>query len=147
MRVRRANRQAMRRTVLLDDLEREYSLYEIAIITRAGPARLLGLREKGHLGAGADADVTVYVDREDREEMFAVPRYVLKDGRVIVEDGELRDTVAGSQLRVAVDHDPEVERLLEPLFDEHYTVRFADYPVREPWLLEPSKRIAVWGAE
>src|SRR5262249_16630810 len=44
----------------LKDLDREYSLYEIAIITRAGPARMLGLRHKGHLGPGADGDVTVY---------------------------------------------------------------------------------------
>ena len=28
----------MKRTVLLDDLDREYTLEEIAIITRAGPA-------------------------------------------------------------------------------------------------------------
>jgi len=44
----------------LPDLDREYSLNEIAIITRAGPARLLGLKNKGHLGAGADADITIY---------------------------------------------------------------------------------------
>ena len=77
----RVNKKAMQRTVLLDDLEREYTLEEIAIITRAGPARLLGLRDKGHLGVGADADITIYDDREDREEMFAAPRYVIKDGQ------------------------------------------------------------------
>ena len=88
--IRRVNKQAMKRTVLLDDLDREYTLEEIAIITRAGPARLLGLRDKGHLGVGADADITVYDDRDDREAMFAAPRYVIKDGRPVVEDGELR---------------------------------------------------------
>ena len=86
----RVNKKAMRRTVLLDDLDREYTLEEIAIITRAGPARLLGLRDKGHLGVGADADITIYDDRDDREAMFAAPRHVIKDGRPIVEDGELR---------------------------------------------------------
>src|SRR5207237_5266141 len=44
----------------LKDLDREYSLYEIAIITRAGPARMLGLKTKGHLGPGADGGVTLY---------------------------------------------------------------------------------------
>ena len=29
---------------------------------------------------GADADVTIYHDRADREEMFATPRYVIKAG-------------------------------------------------------------------
>jgi formylmethanofuran dehydrogenase subunit A len=137
----RVNKKAIRRTVLGDDLEREYTLGEIAIITRAGPARLLGLAGKGHLGVGADADVTVYADHEDREQMFAVPRYVIKGGRVIVEDGELRVAPAGDLLRVATDRDQSIEGTLRPLFEEHYSVQFGNYPVREPWLLEPARRI------
>ena len=137
----RANQKAIRRTVLLDDLDREYTLEEIAIVTRAGPARLLGLHDKGHLGAGADADVTIYDEREDREEMFATPRYVIKDGRVIVRDGELVEALDGSLLRVATAHDPAVEDVLRERFDEHYTVQFDSYPVSEPWLLEPARRI------
>ena len=31
----------------------------VAVITRASPARLLGLKNKGHLGVGADADITL----------------------------------------------------------------------------------------
>ncbi len=139
--IRAVDPKAMQRTVLPDDLEREYTLEEIAIITRAGPARRLGLRDKGHLGVGADADVTVYHDRADREEMFSTPRYVIKGGRVVVEDGELREVPSGELLRVAVDHDPEIERTLQPLFEERYSVRFSSYPVSEPWLLEPARRI------
>jgi formylmethanofuran dehydrogenase subunit A len=137
----RVNQKAIRRTVLGDDLEREYTLGEIAIITRAGPARLLGLADKGHLGVGADADVTVYREHEDREQMFATPRYVIKGGRVVVEDGELREAPAGDLLRVATDHDGAIERTLRPLFEEHYSVQLANYPVREPWLLEPARRV------
>jgi len=140
--LRRANTKAIRSTVLLDDLDREYTLGEIAIITRAGPARLLGLEHKGHLGAGADADVTIYDEREDREEMFATPRYVIKGGRVVVRDGELVEALAGDLLRVDVPHDPDVEDVLRERFDEHYTVRFENYPVREPWLLEPARQVA-----
>ena len=140
--LRRANKRAIQRTVLLDDLEREYTLEEIAIVTRAGPARLLGLRDKGHLGAGADADVTVYDDRADREEMFAMPRYVIKGGRVVVRDGELVEALAGDLLRVDVPHDPAVEDVLRDRFEERYTVQFDSYPVSEPWLLEPARRVA-----
>jgi formylmethanofuran dehydrogenase subunit A len=139
--LRRANKRAIRRTVLLDDLDREYTLGEIAIITRAGPARLLGLRDKGHLGAGADADVTIYDEREDREEMFSTPRYVIKGGRVVVRDGEIVQAVAGDLLRVTAAHDPAVEDVLRDRFDEHYTVQFDNYPVSEPWLLEPARRV------
>ena len=34
---------------LLGDITREYTLYEICIITRSGPAKILGLKNKGHL--------------------------------------------------------------------------------------------------
>ncbi|HTX08889.1 MAG TPA: formylmethanofuran dehydrogenase subunit A [Solirubrobacteraceae bacterium] len=135
----RANQRAIRRTALVDGLDREYTLNEIAIITRAGPARRLGLRDKGHLGVGADADVTVYHDRADREEMFATPRYVIKAGRVLVDDGELCRTEDGVLFSSRADFDPDVSRVLEPLFGERYTVSFAHYPVRDPALREPAR--------
>jgi formylmethanofuran dehydrogenase subunit A len=74
--------------------------------------------------------------------MFAAPRHVIKDGRPIVEDGELRDAGPGRLLRVGAEYDPGIERTLEALFEERYTVRFASYPVREPWLLEPARTVA-----
>ena len=135
----RANQRAIRRTALTDGLDREYTLNEIAIITRAGPARRLGLRDKGHLGIGADADVTIYNDRADREEMFATPRYVIKGGVVAVEEGELRCTEDGLLLSSRAGFDPEVVRVLAPLFGERYTVAFEHYPVRDPALREPAR--------
>ena len=128
--------------MLLDDLDREYTLEEIAIITRAGPARLLGLRDKGHLGVGADADITVYVDDKDREAMFAAPRHVIKDGHHVVEDCELRETGTGRLLRVGAEYDETIEPTLEKLFEDRYSVQFSSYPVREPWLLEPARTVA-----
>jgi formylmethanofuran dehydrogenase subunit A len=140
--IKRVNKRAMRATVLLDDLDREYTVEEIAIITRAGPARLLGLRDKGHLGVGADADITVYDDKADREEMFAAPRYVFKDGDAVVEHGELRVADPGRLLRVGAEYDVSIEPTLEKLFADRYSVQFGSYPVREPWLLEPAQTVA-----
>ena len=142
----RANRRAIRRTALLDGLDREYTLNEIAIITRAAPARRLGLSDKGHLGIGADADVTIYHDRADREEMFATPRYVIKDGEVVVEEGELRRVDEGMLLSCRPGFDPEVERVLEPLFGERYTMSFEHYPVRDPALREPARVVEARGS-
>jgi formylmethanofuran dehydrogenase subunit A len=87
--LKKVNPRAIAKTSLPDQ-DREYSLFEIAIITRAGPARILGLKNKGHLGIGADADITVYDKNEDKEKMFACPRYVIKEGLVLVEDGHIR---------------------------------------------------------
>ena len=67
-RTRRDGREPCRnrrwRLSTLASIEREYTLEEIAIMTRAAPAKLLGLKDRGHLGAGAIADVAVY--RKDR---------------------------------------------------------------------------------
>jgi formylmethanofuran dehydrogenase subunit A len=135
----RANQRAIRRTALPDGLDREYTLNEIAIITRAAPARRLGLRDKGHLGVAADADVTIYHDRADREEMFATPRYVIKGGELAVEDGELRHAEDGLLISCHAAFDPDVSRVLEPLFGDRYTVAFDHYPVRDPALREPAR--------
>ena len=132
--IRSVNQQAIKQTVLLDNLEREYTLQEIAIVTRAGPARLLGLRNKGQLGVGADADITIYMEHEDKEEMFSTPRYVLKDGRIIIEDGEFRTDYEGRVLHVAPDYDPKVEEVIRPFFEDYYTIQFDNYPVGEQYL-------------
>ena len=116
-------------SALADGLTREYTLSEIAIITRAGPARLLGLRDKGHLGIGADADVTVYMPDADADRMFATPRFVVKGGALVVEEGELRRAPAGRRLHVRPPFDPAATRHVERHFEQYSTVQFANYPV------------------
>ena len=118
----RANPKAIDRTALgarSERITREYSLDEIAILTRAAPARMLGLSKKGHLGAGADADITIYTDDADRERMFASPRWVLQAGQVVIEDGELRAPTPGRTLRAAVEADPGGERRFATWFARH----------------------------
>ncbi len=129
----RVNQKAIQKTSL-PDIEREFTLQEIAIITRAGPARLLGLKDKGHLGAGADADITIYDEHDDREQMFSVPRYVIKDGHMIIEDHEFRTDHEGRVLHVEPDYDPAIEEVIRPFFEDYYTIRFENYPVGEEYL-------------
>ncbi len=119
----------VRERSVLADLKREYSLEEICIITRAAPARMLGLDRKGHLGVGADADVTVYLPDENRRRMFEMPRWVIKEGRILIEDGEIRDVIDGATLHVDVPYDRSIETSVERWFDEAYSVRFRNYPV------------------
>jgi formylmethanofuran dehydrogenase subunit A len=103
-------------------------------MTRAGPAKLLGLRHKGHLGVGADADITIYMEQEDKEEMFSTPRYVFKDGQMIIEDGEFRTDHEGKILHVAPAYDTDIENVIRPFFEDYYTIRFDNYPVGERYL-------------
>jgi formylmethanofuran dehydrogenase subunit A len=118
----------------LGDLTREYTLNEIAIITRAGPARILGLKHKGHLGPGADADITIYTPHENKERMFELPRYVIKSGQVLVEEGDLRADHLGKTLYVAPDYDREFESQIADWFEQYYSIRFRNYPVGDDYL-------------
>jgi formylmethanofuran dehydrogenase subunit A len=123
--------------IILPELNREYSLYEIAIITSAGPARALGLSQKGHLGVGADADVAVYNENKDIVQMFSYPRYVLKGGEVVIEEGEIRKVVEGKGLVVRPTYDEKIEDYIRPLFQQYYTMSFDNYPVEMDRLEHP----------
>ncbi|MEC9093273.1 MAG: formylmethanofuran dehydrogenase subunit A, partial [Planctomycetota bacterium] len=119
---------------LLGDLDREYSLYEICIITRAGPARILGLTNKGHLGVGADADITVYAPNPNKQLMFEMPRLVIKSGKVIIEDGDLREAPMGKTLHVEPAFDQTYEADIANWFEQFYSIQFRNYPVSSDYL-------------
>lgn len=114
---------------MLKDMDREYSLYEIAIITRAGPARILGLDNKGHLGPGADADITLYQPDDDRERMFQFPRYVIKAGQIVIDDGSFSASPNGKTFYVAPSFDEGAIPDIQQWFETHYTIQFANYPI------------------
>jgi formylmethanofuran dehydrogenase subunit A len=127
-RVKALPAKARKRTVLAD-LDRQYTLSEIVIITSAGPARALGLPQKGHLGVGADADVAIYAPTPDGVELFKAPRYVIKGGEVVVEEGQVRAVVEGRELVVRPPYDARIEEYLRPVFQQLYTIAFDNYPV------------------
>jgi formylmethanofuran dehydrogenase subunit A len=79
-------------------LDREYTLQELCIVTRAAPARIAGLAHKGHLGVGADADIACYRPSRDLAAMFAMPAKVFKAGVLVAEDGHVRATPVGATL-------------------------------------------------
>jgi len=138
--MQKVNPRALEKT-LLPDMDREYSLYEIAIITRAGPARLLGLSDRGHLGVGACADVTIYEKDADREKMFSLPRFVIKDGQILVEDGEIRQQVPGRTLYVSPAYDHAITKQIRKFFEDYYTIRFENYPVQTEHYIPRSRVI------
>ena len=129
-RLKQVNPKLLAGSALADGIIREYTLNEIAIVTRAGPARLLGLLHKGHLGPGADADVTVYAKDSDIAKMFATPRYVIKGGTLVVEEGQLRRAPAGRRLHIRPGYDEALLPDLRRYFDAYSTVSFENYPVQ-----------------
>ena len=123
--------KAARAHTRLADLSREYTLEEIAIVTRAAPARTLGLRDRGHLGPGARADVVLYEDAADREAMFSAPRLVMKDGQVVVVNGEVVALAEGRTYAVHPPSDPLMDRRLARWFDEAVGLKSAHYRIAD----------------
>ncbi|MFN3869539.1 MAG: formylmethanofuran dehydrogenase subunit A [Hyphomicrobiaceae bacterium] len=124
---------------ILASLDREYSLYEIAILTRAGPARSLGLQDRGHLGVGANADITVYKDDADREAMFTAPEFVFKNGEIIVRNGKIVHVVQGATHVARPDYDAGIERHLRDYFTRFHTVSLDNFKVGDDEIIGHDK--------
>ena len=117
----------------LGAIEREYSLYEIAILTRAGPARILGLEAShGHLGGGAVADIAIYKDHPNRETMFERPAMVFKDGALVVRDGAILEPERyGATHVVHPGYDAAIERRVGRFFNEVRDMRLGSFVVAD----------------
>ncbi len=131
--MKRVNQRALENCSLCD-LDREYTLNEIAIITRAGPARALGLNNKGHLGVGADADITIYDEMDDKEMMFNAPRYVIKSGNTIIGNHEFITDFIGKLLHITPEYDKKIEEVVQPFFESYYSIEFSNYAVDDSYL-------------
>ncbi|VAX17097.1 Formylmethanofuran dehydrogenase subunit A [hydrothermal vent metagenome] len=85
----------------LKNISREYSLYEIAIATRCGPARRLGLANKGTLKTCADADIAIYKKDNNFDSMFRNPAWVIKGGEITAKDGKTIKMVEGRNFKLS----------------------------------------------
>ncbi|NLI91661.1 MAG: formylmethanofuran dehydrogenase subunit A [Peptococcaceae bacterium] len=121
----------------LKELKREYTLEEIAIITRSAPAKALGLTKKGHLGVGAEADIAIYKMLKNKERMFDSPAYVLKNGKIVVRDGIVIDSFAGRRLIVEPDGSKCLPPDLVKDFASYYSVALSNFAVQDEYLLHP----------
>ncbi len=115
----------------LGAIKREYSLNEIAIMTRAAPARILGLKDRGHLGAGAGADITVYTEHANKEKMFAKPDYVFKDGQLVARNGRIVNVVWGASQVVRPEYDKAIERPLKAFFNDYQGIALDNFALKE----------------
>ncbi|HLH88494.1 MAG TPA: formylmethanofuran dehydrogenase subunit A [Xanthobacteraceae bacterium] len=104
----------------LPAITREYTLTEIATMTRAAPARLLGLTDRGHLGAGAIGDVAVYADERDRAKMFRAAALVFKDGELVVREGAVTGYRWGRALTVRPARDRAIDQRMTRYYEDRY---------------------------
>jgi formylmethanofuran dehydrogenase subunit A len=151
--MKRINRRARSRS-LLPSIDRELNFYEITVMTRAGQARALGLKNKGHLGVGADADIAIYAVNPETADpsgkyktvrkAFRRAAYTIKDGKIVVKNGEIVRHADGATMWLDI-HVSEPARLTEDMkkrFKEYWTVEYENYPVGKE-CLKTSNPIAV----
>ena len=122
----------------LASIDREYSLYEIAIMTRAAPAKSLGLKDHGHLGTDAVADVVVYTEHADKERMFSKPDYVFKRGEVVARNGQVVKNVTGVTHIVQPEYDNGIKKSLARYFQNYQTVSMGNFFITDDELREYS---------
>jgi len=108
----------------LPAITREYTLPEVATMTRAAPARLFGLKDRGHLGIGALADVAVYAPDRDSAKMFRAAALVFKNGELVVRDGAVLRKTIGRALTAS----PPGERAIERRMRDYYEGRYGLSP-------------------
>jgi len=142
--IAKISRKAAKR-LSLPAIDREMTLYEIAVMTRAAPAKLLGLSKfKGHLGVGADADIAIYdlnpakldlsKDYKAVVKAFRRAAYTIKDGEVVVVDGEVVNTTYGKTFYVKAEGLDEklVNEVVQDIsakFKERYSVCLENYVI------------------
>lgn len=132
----------------LAGIDRELSFYEIAQMTRYGPAKALGIgKRKGGLAPGMDADVAIFnfnpktTSASDKPEALVKAlesaAYTIKAGEIVVKDGEIV-SIGGSKSTWWTDADgfdnKEVENDIIEKFLKYYSVTMNNYPVQDSYI-------------
>jgi formylmethanofuran dehydrogenase subunit A len=104
----------------LPSIAREYTLPEIATMTRAAPAKLLGLKDRGHLKPGAVADIAVYAPDGDKAKMFREAALVFKNGALVVRDGAVVAQSFGRAFNVRPEPERAIARRMRDYYDQRY---------------------------
>ncbi|MDD2778154.1 MAG: formylmethanofuran dehydrogenase subunit A, partial [Methanocellales archaeon] len=140
---------AINKRAIISSIDRELNWADIAIMTRASPAKILGLDKhgKGHLGIGADADIAIYDispeedDPRKIQSALSHAKYTIKGGEIVVKDGEIVAVPEGRTYWVNPEFDGEATKaMLEDLavkFKEYYSVSLANYPVQDAYVPHP----------
>lgn len=151
--MKRLNPRARSRS-LLPSTSRELTFQDVAIMTRAGQAKTLGLDNKGHLGVGADADVAIYdvnPQTTDPSQQYKAVRkafkhaaYTIKGGEIVVKQDRIVQQVNGSTiwLDLQTSEPAEINEDMKRRFREYWTVEYDNYPVSDHYI-ESSQPVTV----
>jgi len=124
------------------NIDRELTLYEIAAMTRAGPAACLGLAQNyGGLKPGMNADIAIYDMNEETknpeqiEKAYGNVAYLFKDGKICVRDGVVVDHGMKHTfwVDVKVKDNKQVMHDIREKFLKYYSVNEGNYVVPDSY--------------
>jgi len=142
----------------LEGIEREWTFYETVISTRAAPAKILGIeKRKGHLGVGADADVSVYNLNPLKMELAKKPELIVKGfqeaaltilgGEIVAKKGKVVKTPNGKVFTIAPqlgdDLAKRIETEVERMITDWYSHSFRNYSVPARYREHLEEKIAL----
>ncbi len=130
----------------IGEIDRELSFEEIAIMTRAGQAKALGLVKegKGHLSEGAAADIAIYPIKPETTDPsaqfdeiidgFHQTIFTLKDGIVVTRDGEVVTGLPNRTFWVKSNLPDDMDVSKSPRFQDkfrYYSISLDNYQVQD----------------
>ncbi len=115
----------------LKSIKRTYSLYEIAIMTRAAPAKILGLNDRGSLSKGSVADIAIYDPKKPIDEMFGNAEYVFKDGVEVVKNGKVIKHLKTKTKCLRLNYDKNIHKRIKKWFDSYYSLDLKEFELDE----------------
>ncbi|MAT32546.1 MAG: formylmethanofuran dehydrogenase subunit A [Rickettsiales bacterium] len=113
----------------LKDIKRTYSMYDIAIMTRSSPAKILGLKDRGSLRDGCIADISVYDPKKKIDQMFQSAKYVFKNGNEIVRNGKILKYHKSSTIAVDIRYERSITKDLQSWVNRFYSLDVDDFRV------------------
>ncbi len=120
----------------LRSIKRTYSLYEVAIMTRAAPARILGLKDRGSLKPGSVADISIYNPKKTIDEMFRSAEYVFKDGIEIVRKGKVLKHLKTKTKCLNLNYDEKIHKKIKEWFNNYYSLSLNAFEIDESFFSE-----------
>ena len=66
--------------------------------------------------------------------MFNAPRYVIKSGKAIISDHEFVGDHIGKLLHITPTYDEKIEEIVQPFFENYYSIEFDNYAVSDHYL-------------
>ena len=105
-------------------------------MTRAAPAKILGLNDRGSLKPGSVADISIYNPSKPIDDMFRNAEFVFKDGIEIVKKGKVLKHLKTVTKFLSLNYDEKIHKNIKEWFNSYYSLGLNEFEVDEKYFSE-----------